>query len=233
MRLSGKPSQNVISLKAFDPRWIGRWVIQLGSCGSRSSVYRPSHSFSVTVTVRQQPEQSPKPFFPHHPARSLTFPSFSIFPDRQTDASFVLRSMHCYSVRSPPHWEIPFVTSSKKKEVKIDRRTSDSDRRQNDVPVARERRKVQRRRQIDPTTCERDYTEEEIEFMHALDAYKRANGRMFPTCSEILEVVRSMGYVRISSEPCIECEACPTATDERESLEDEPTQESSDLVNAS
>ena len=60
------------------------------------------------------------------------------------------------------------------------------------------REKVNRRRQIDPTTCERDYTDAEIEFMHALDQYKRASGRMFPTCSEILEVVRGLGYVRIS-----------------------------------
>jgi hypothetical protein len=56
------------------------------------------------------------------------------------------------------------------------------------------REKVARRRQIDPTTCERDYTDAEVEFMHALDQYKRANGRMFPTCSEILEVIRALGY---------------------------------------
>jgi hypothetical protein len=59
-----------------------------------------------------------------------------------------------------------------------------------------DRRKVQRRRQIDPTTCERDYSNEEIEFMRAMDEYKRNSGRMFPTCSEILEVVRGLGYVR-------------------------------------
>ena len=53
-----------------------------------------------------------------------------------------------------------------------------------------------RRRHIDPTTCERDYGAEEIEFMRALDAYKRSSGRMFPTCSEILEVVHSLGYER-------------------------------------
>jgi hypothetical protein len=65
--------------------------------------------------------------------------------------------------------------------------------------VALERRtKVQRRRQIDPTTCERDYSVEEVEFMNAMDEYKRKNGRMFPTCSEVLEVVRSMGYVKLS-----------------------------------
>jgi hypothetical protein len=53
-----------------------------------------------------------------------------------------------------------------------------------------------RRRSIDPTTCERDYGADEVEFMQALDRYKRTSGRMFPTCSEILEVIRSLGYVR-------------------------------------
>jgi hypothetical protein len=85
---------------------------------------------------------------------------------------------------------------------KSDRRESE-DRRKQNIQVALERRqgerrtKVARRRQIDPTTCERDYNQDEIEFMQALDAYKRANGRMFPTCSEILEVIRDMGYVRM------------------------------------
>lgn len=81
-------------------------------------------------------------------------------------------------------------------------RRKGADRRKDDKPVAverrkGERRKVQRRRQIDPTTCERDYTAEEIEFMQAMDAYKRASGRMFPTCSEILEVIRNLGYEKV------------------------------------
>lgn len=58
------------------------------------------------------------------------------------------------------------------------------------------RKKVQRRRQIDPTTCERDYSSEEVEFMNALDEYKRTSGRMFPTCSEILEVLLGLGYIK-------------------------------------
>lgn len=62
------------------------------------------------------------------------------------------------------------------------------------------RRKKQRRRQIDPTTCERDYNEDEIKFMQAMDDYKRSSGRMFPTCSEILEVVRDLGYTKLSTE---------------------------------
>lgn len=62
--------------------------------------------------------------------------------------------------------------------------------------VDEETKRTQRRRQIDPTTCERDYSTDEIEFMKALDDYKRASGRMFPTCSEILEVFKSLGYVK-------------------------------------
>jgi hypothetical protein len=91
------------------------------------------------------------------------------------------------------------------KEVTIDRRRGPRREEEQEAakpaapPVKLERRaKVNRRRQIDPTTCERDYTDDEVEFMNALDDYKRKNGRMFPTCSEVLEVVRSLGYVRLS-----------------------------------
>ena len=64
-----------------------------------------------------------------------------------------------------------------------------------------------RRRRIDPTTFEKQYTDDEIEFMHALDEYKRANGRMFPTCSEILEVVRALGYARQTPAPLADAPA--------------------------
>lgn len=97
------------------------------------------------------------------------------------------------------------ATSHANPTVTIDRRENHdrrlgTDRRTHSVPVAVEQRtlerrvKVNRRRQIDPTTCERDYTPDEIEFMGAMDEYKRRNGRMFPTCSEILEVIKSLGY---------------------------------------
>lgn len=66
------------------------------------------------------------------------------------------------------------------------------------APILERRKKVNRRRQIDPTTCERDYSEPEVEFMNALDEYKRKSGRMFPTCSEVLEVIQSLGYVKMS-----------------------------------
>jgi hypothetical protein len=89
--------------------------------------------------------------------------------------------------------------------VVTDRRGGDrrhrADRRERDIPVVTDRRAGQdrrqmgeRRRQVDPTTCEKDYSDEEIIFMKAMDQYKRANRRPFPTWSEVLEVLRSLGY---------------------------------------
>ena len=51
-----------------------------------------------------------------------------------------------------------------------------------------------RRRFVDPTTCEREYSSSELEFMQAMHDYKQQSGRMFPTWSEVLEVLRSLGY---------------------------------------
>src|SRR5436853_1024595 len=79
------------------------------------------------------------------------------------------------------------------------------ERRKRNIPVALDRRGSgsrqhlpERRRQVDPTTCERDYTEEEILFMKSMDQYKRDNRRPFPTWSEVLEVLRALGYRRVA-----------------------------------
>jgi hypothetical protein len=55
-----------------------------------------------------------------------------------------------------------------------------------------------RRRYIDPTTCDRDYTVAEREFFLAIQAYKQSSGRMFPTWSEILEVLQGLGYEKVA-----------------------------------
>ena len=54
-----------------------------------------------------------------------------------------------------------------------------------------------RRRFVDPTTSEREYTEAEMEFMMAMNEYKRRSGRMFPTWSEVLEVLQGLGYEKV------------------------------------
>ena len=80
------------------------------------------------------------------------------------------------------------------------------DRRKRTIPVAVDRRsgsdrrnQGERRRQIDPTTCERDYNEDEITFMKAMDQYKRDNRRPFPTWSEVLEVLHALGYRKVAA----------------------------------
>ncbi|WP_166831321.1 hypothetical protein [Thalassoroseus pseudoceratinae] len=93
-------------------------------------------------------------------------------------------------------------------ELLVDRRTGQDRRSKGDrvsqlkqegsAPTPERRQKVERRRQIDPTTCERDYSDDEIEFMRAMDEYKRKSGRQFPTWSEVLEVLRSVGYRKVA-----------------------------------
>ncbi len=93
------------------------------------------------------------------------------------------------------------VTDRRGSAERNDRRNNRNERRTREVPVAVERRAGserrqtgERRRQVDPTTCEKDYNDEEIVFMKAMDQYKRSNRRPFPTWSEVLEVLRSLGY---------------------------------------
>jgi len=41
------------------------------------------------------------------------------------------------------------------------------------------------------------YTPEEVEFAMALDRYKRAKRRPFPTCAEVLAVAVALGYRKV------------------------------------
>ena len=95
------------------------------------------------------------------------------------------------------------------------------ERRRRTIPVAVDRRRAanaaekrrtsERRRLIDPTTCERDYSDEETVFMKAMERYKRENRRPFPTWSEVLEVLRSLGYRKVDEAGALPGK--PTATE--------------------
>jgi len=63
--------------------------------------------------------------------------------------------------------------------------------------AAKARQTSGRRRFVDPTTCDRDYSQAELEFMLAMNDYKHKSGRMFPTWSEVLEVLRGLGYEKV------------------------------------
>ena len=61
------------------------------------------------------------------------------------------------------------------------------------------RRGPGRRRPDDRRAAEEgNMTDEQFEFVTAIDQYKRANQRPFPTWTEVLEVIKAMGYRKIA-----------------------------------
>ena len=43
-----------------------------------------------------------------------------------------------------------------------------------------------------------DYTAEEVEFLRAIDRYRRTRRRPYPTCREVLAVLVSLGYRKVA-----------------------------------
>jgi hypothetical protein len=58
----------------------------------------------------------------------------------------------------------------------------------------------ERRRRIDPTTFEKQYTDDELEFMTAMQRYKVQTGKAFPSYGEVLRVARELGYGKDSTD---------------------------------
>jgi hypothetical protein len=102
------------------------------------------------------------------------------------------------------------VTDRRRTRRRANSERRDEERKPTDTFLTEERRQIndrrrqERRRQIDPTTCERDYSNGEVEFMRAMDDYKRKSGRPFPTWSEVLEVLTSLGYRKVADPSTME-----------------------------
>ena len=96
-------------------------------------------------------------------------------------------------------------------------RRSGKDRRQNvvDRRLNLDRRRGPGRRRSDDRKSaeEGQMSDEQFEFLMAIDEYKRANTRPFPTWTEVLEVVKALGYRKVA-EP--EALAEPKARAEKE-----------------
>ena len=60
----------------------------------------------------------------------------------------------------------------------------------------------ERRRRIDPTTFEKQYTDDELEFMNAMQRFKERTGKPFPTHGEVIKVAVSLGYRKRLDEEC-------------------------------
>jgi hypothetical protein len=71
------------------------------------------------------------------------------------------------------------------------------------------RRGPGRRRSDDRKAAEEgEMTAEQFEFCMAIETYKKVNKKMFPTWTEVLEVVRHLGYRKVLPRD-IHLEACP------------------------
>ena len=76
---------------------------------------------------------------------------------------------------------------------KPDRRKSVVDTRL-DTGLERRRGPGRRRSDFMKSAEEGEMTQEQFLFIKAVDAYKRVNNRPFPTWTEVLEVIRKLGY---------------------------------------
>ena len=47
-------------------------------------------------------------------------------------------------------------------------------------------------------------SEEQFEFLMAIDEYKRQNSRPFPTWTEVLEVIKALGYRKVAEPSALE-----------------------------
>jgi hypothetical protein len=73
-----------------------------------------------------------------------------------------------------------------------------SDRRQE---TGLERRRGPGRRRSDDRRCaeEGEMTAEQFEFIKAIETYKKVNKRMYPTWTEVLEVIGQLGYRKVEA----------------------------------
>ncbi len=81
-------------------------------------------------------------------------------------------------------------------------RRGGKDRRQNiiDRRLGLDRRRGPGRRRTDERKSaeEGQMSDEQFEFLMAIDEYKRTNARPFPTWTEVLELIKALGYRKVT-----------------------------------
>jgi len=88
-----------------------------------------------------------------------------------------------------------------------ERRVAKADRR--DTSGLERRRGPGRRRSDDRKAAEEgEMTNEQFEFCMAIETYKKVNKKMYPTWTEVLEVIRHLGYRKVQPRD-IKLENCP------------------------
>lgn len=98
-------------------------------------------------------------------------------------------------------------------------RRSGSDRRQSVVDrrlgLDRQRGPGRRRSDERKSAEEGQMSDEQFEFLMAVDEYKRTNARPFPTWTEVLEVIKALGYRKVTDPQPLEQFKKNTENDEK------------------
>lgn len=82
-----------------------------------------------------------------------------------------------------------------------DRRQSVVDRR---LGLNRDRGPGRRRTDDRKAAEEGNMSDEQFEFLMAIDDYKRDNDRPFPTWTEVLEIIKALGYRKVAEPKSLE-----------------------------
>jgi len=93
--------------------------------------------------------------------------------------------------------------------INQDRRESVVDRR---LGLDRHRGPGRRRSDDRRTAEEGEMSAEQFEFLMAIDEYKRKNTRPFPTWTEVLEVIKALGYRKVAEPQSLASTSAKTAS---------------------
>ena len=96
------------------------------------------------------------------------------------------------------------VTGEDRRKSVVDART--------DTGLERRKGPGRRRNDFRKSAEEGEMTPEQFLFIKAIDAFKRVNNRPYPTWSEVLEVVRKLGY-RKTTEMQVTLDSCEDWTE--------------------
>lgn len=64
-------------------------------------------------------------------------------------------------------------------------------------PAPAKKPRKERRKRIDPTTFDKQYSIDEIEFMNAVQSFKLRAGKSFPSHRDVLDVALRLGYRKV------------------------------------
>lgn len=100
-----------------------------------------------------------------------------------------------------------------------DRRESVVDRR---LGLDRQRGPGRRRSDERKSAEEGQMSDEQFAFIMAIDEYKRANSRPFPTWTEVLEVIKALGYRKVAEPQPLAPHGSPTDADPKPPADPKP-----------